>query len=489
MAVGQIGVRQCSFNIRVEQSSNPETSADCPGNGVVAYDRTFTITWTVGADITISDAAAGTLVLAGQAPTAVVTTSATIEPAVGALTLAGEAPVVDASDNVTRLPAAGSLALAGQAPSVEEDHVVFPAVGGASLESTAPILATDFAEPIQEVAVTLSGQAPTLVIGTYIAPAIGELDISITDISGPGTAAQNSVAGHLGNSDAALGQGTNDFTVEFWARSSDASLGVIIGKRDASGLGWEILKNSTNLFFIVNDGVNIAAFESGAIPSDSTYRHYAWVVDRANDEMRIYIDGSLTAGSPYSIAAVTGSITATSDFRLFKAGHGDTQIWASGILDDVRIWSDVRTPQEISSNKDSALDGSEAGLMAYWKLDGTAGQDISSVTDDSPNSYTLTGGGSPLPQYHASTPLTSIGPADTAPLLLHEYFISPEDGSLTLAEYSPTLGRGGVSSPPGGTLTITSYSFTQRTKRTRIVGARTRFISLSVDRRLRHLYR
>src|SRR5262249_40455356 len=50
----------------------------------------------------------------------------------------------------------------------------------------------------------------------------------------------------------------------------------------------------------------------------------------------------------------------------------------NGQIDDVRIWSAVRTPDEIWSDMRTAASGTEAGLEAYYKLDdgqGTAAHD------------------------------------------------------------------------------------------------------------------
>lgn len=59
---------------------------------------------------------AGTLVLAGQAPTAARTTNATFSPAAAALLLAGQTPVVVRGTGAVVLPGAGALTLAGQTP-------------------------------------------------------------------------------------------------------------------------------------------------------------------------------------------------------------------------------------------------------------------------------------------------------------------------------------------------------------------------------------
>ena len=37
-------------------------------------------------------------------------------------------------------------------------------------------------------------------------------------------------------------------------------------------------------------------------------------------------------------------------------------------MDDVRLWNTARSEFEIAANKDAELNGNEAGLVGYWKL-------------------------------------------------------------------------------------------------------------------------
>ncbi|HDZ20943.1 hypothetical protein LCGC14_0276730 [marine sediment metagenome] len=45
-----------------------------------------------------------------------------------------------------------------------------------------------------------------------------------------------------------------------------------------------------------------------------------------------------------------------------------------GLIDEVRIWGQPRTAAEIQATKDSELYGTEAGLLAYWRLNEGQGQ-------------------------------------------------------------------------------------------------------------------
>jgi hypothetical protein len=115
-----------------------------------------------------------------------------------------------------------------------------------------------------------------------------------------------------------------------------------------------------------------------------TWVHVAFVVDQA------------AAAGSRCIAYVNGSeVSSTDNFaggnldeptNVFTIGN-DTSLTAGryydGKIDDFRIWSDVRTPTEISDNYNCGLAGDEAGLLAYWKLE-------NNDTDSGPNGYDLT---------------------------------------------------------------------------------------------------
>lgn len=81
-------------------------------------------------------------------------------------------------------------------------------------------------------------------------------------------------------------------------------------------------------------------------------------------EAKIYIDGSLdsTTSGNFYIPNYT-SVTATTIGSWNNFGHLD------GKIDEVRIWSVVRTDQEISNNYNTILDSSDdTGLSAYYRF-------------------------------------------------------------------------------------------------------------------------
>ena len=66
----------------------------------------------------------------------------------------------------------------------------------------------------------------------------------------------------------------------------------------------------------------------------------------------------------------------------------------NGLIDEVRIWSVVRSPADIAANFDRVIPRDAPGLVAYWRFN-EAGQ---TVVDHSLNGHHGTLGGTDQPQ-------------------------------------------------------------------------------------------
>ncbi len=84
------------------------------------------------------------------------------------------------------------------------------------------------------------------------------------------------------------------------------------------------------------------------------------------DELKIYLDGMDTA-LDYS-ATPQGNIANNADFNML-IGISQNQVWSfNGILDELRLWNDVKTASEIQNMMYFHQNGYEAGLAACWEL-------------------------------------------------------------------------------------------------------------------------
>ena len=98
------------------------------------------------------------------------------------------------------------------------------------------------------------------------------------------------------------------------------------------------------------------------------WNHFAAVVDRNLDELRLYLNGAL-AGSD-SLPAGFGNIDGGADnvaIGSLRSPAGVLDSFYTGALDEIRLWGVVRTQQEIQDNMNLEVE-SATGLIARWGL-------------------------------------------------------------------------------------------------------------------------
>jgi RHS repeat-associated protein len=128
--------------------------------------------------------------------------------------------------------------------------------------------------------------------------------------------------------------------------------------------------------FVVSDGAK-TLFESADtnnarlldIEDAATGRwiHVAAVMDDQSG-LQLYVDGALRSNR-----ALIGDLP--TQIRGGSSQISDTSHTVDGLLDEVRVWNQVRTETEINADWRTALTGDEDGLVAYWSFDGK-GTDI-----------------------------------------------------------------------------------------------------------------
>lgn len=126
---------------------------------------------------------------------------------------------------------------------------------------------------------------------------------------------------------------------------------------------------------------NYTAIQStSAITIDTDWHHVAITVDISVPTGVWYLDGDPIATTVAASAAK--NMTDTSS-PVWVGAHDNTvagEAFWDGLIDEVRIWNDIRTAQEISDNYNTQITGGEAGLVAYWMLNNNA-EDKGESTD------------------------------------------------------------------------------------------------------------
>lgn len=192
---------------------------------------------------------------------------------------------------------------------------------------------------------------------------------------------------------------TGDITLEAWVKleqlpSTIGDFVIILGK-------WTSTAGNRAYFFGFDSTDKLTARYSST-GSEQTYDttdsaivvggdvgvwiHFAVTMDVSAQDIKIYKNASLVAST---LTGTGGAIFETDESLGIGCLHADTTptFFMDGLIDEVRIWNDVRTPTEISDNYQKELIGNEAGLVAYYKLNDSLLDETANNNDlSNPNS-------------------------------------------------------------------------------------------------------
>ncbi|MEQ8777003.1 MAG: LamG-like jellyroll fold domain-containing protein [Marinoscillum sp.] len=165
---------------------------------------------------------------------------------------------------------------------------------------------------------------------------------------------------------------SGDITLEAWLRPNAPQ----------TNIGNVLMKGSYGYAFgIMNDGT-IAFWQSGSqnsgpestasiVQDGVTWTHVA-IVNQGGVGTTFYING-VAVGSN----ATGGSFqTQAGDLYIGRQGAGCNCNFFNGLIDELRVWNDVRTAGEISANYDQVVSETEQGLAAYYRFNEGSGTTI-----------------------------------------------------------------------------------------------------------------
>lgn len=193
--------------------------------------------------------------------------------------------------------------------------------------------------------------------------------------AGPGHALDFDGANdHISVSDNADLDITGELTLESWVSLNtlppDANEGIVakyLGTGDQRSYSLEVNTSGNVVFNISDDGTDVTSLTSATVLATDQMTQVSAVYDPGNS-MSIYINGVLDATSSTSIPASIFSSTANLWIGASTEINADSLL--NGVIDEVRIWDDVRTADEINDNIYRSLDvANESNLVAYYKFD------------------------------------------------------------------------------------------------------------------------
>ncbi len=161
------------------------------------------------------------------------------------------------------------------------------------------------------------------------------------------------------------------FTIEFWAKRQEVNRNdFIIGQGKGApyeGLHIGFRANNQFSFDFYGDGANAPAL------LETEWHHWAVTYDTKTKKQIIYRDGSKVAENiAKSHYRGKGSLQVS---KLFLGWH------FKGVLDELRIWSDVRTPNEIKEHYYKLMDAAAPNLIRYFRFnDGKGSKQVGDMT-------------------------------------------------------------------------------------------------------------
>ncbi len=112
------------------------------------------------------------------------------------------------------------------------------------------------------------------------------------------------------------------------------------------------------------------------IPSNQ-WVHIAVSYSSSTSEAKLYINGVLDTTETGGTLDISGNGAGI--------GYNDVDDVFNGLIDDVRIWSTVRTDAEILTNMNICLTGNETDLHAFYNFDEGSGTTVNDLSDNGGN--------------------------------------------------------------------------------------------------------
>lgn len=116
-----------------------------------------------------------------------------------------------------------------------------------------------------------------------------------------------------------------------------------------------------------SDIQGLEGYADGVVIDDGEWHHIAVTWNCEIDTIEIHVDGISREVTYLRQETPSNFTNFAEDFLMGSDIWGDGGV--VGVLTDVRIWTTIRTEQEINDNKGRILTGDEPRLFAYWRLD------------------------------------------------------------------------------------------------------------------------
>lgn len=173
-------------------------------------------------------------------------------------------------------------------------------------------------------------------------------------------------------------------TIETWVKTTNENEQVI-ASFDASEY-WRLYTNegAPGVYFSID--LSAVSIQSSTTVNDGNWHHIAATFDQGYAS--IYIDGVLDTtsylGSSFGSGNKRYGFLGVGSEADSSNGTTGPNFYFQGNIDEFRIWNITRSAEEIAQNYNRIINGSESGLLAYYRCDEGVGDHIydASKTDD-----------------------------------------------------------------------------------------------------------
>ena len=187
------------------------------------------------------------------------------------------------------------------------------------------------------------------------------------------------------------------FTIEFWFQP--ASLGqtgsygsTLFGSSSGTNRSFWLTYYGDELRLWLFGGIGTQLVTTSGLDIGVGELHHVAVSATRNGPYVLYVDGvSVASGSTSGNSSDFNPQLTMGDLR---PGRGLTY---HGLIDEVRLWNDIRTQSEIQQNMNVPISPTEPGLVGYWPLDSSVGSIVYDMTTP-PQNGTTQNGLTPNPQ-------------------------------------------------------------------------------------------
>lgn len=303
---------------------------------------------------------------------------------------------------------------------------------------------------------------------------------SLTPLPGPGNALPFTDVDHVLINDDATLEMTGDFTIEFWLNTTETGNNIILEK-GTSNSEYSIQQFSGDVI-----GLNV----NGTMSTNGSYNdgnwHHVAVVYRGSNDGTIYVDGIDDTNGTNTLGTPSFS---TGDLSIgTRVGDGSLSI--EGTIDEVRIWDDERSHEEVLENMFSTLDGTETDLVSYYNFDQSSGTSLSDIAASNDGTLTNMAGSewtsAGWDTFAENQAIFQSGGLDTSTgtsgeLTLTDVAFLNDDNDLLLAGHDNNTFGEVTTDLPSGTLLTARYARTWHMTKNDASGTTDGNVTLSFD--------